>query len=199
MQKLMLKLIGGRQQGSYTFQAEGGAPIGARIFSYRQKDAPEALFLGLVRENKATGKSRISLEFFHPAYFCDLRKGTVSERKVSSAEIELAPAKAVFLALLPWQLNAPELSAPDKIGFGEMFRYSISVPDAKLEHVFEITVTSPDGSPKRLYSTIAHAPKGRFEGSFRTALNDSPGIWTITIRDVISGKTVKHNFELSAQ
>ena len=196
MQQLMLKLIGGRRPGSYTFEAEGGAPVGARIFSYRQKDVPDALFLGLVRENKAKGKSRISLAFSDSAYLYDMRKGTVSEQKVSSAEIELEPAKAVFLALLPWKLNAPQLTAPSKIGFGEVFRYSISVPKAKLEHIFEITVTAPDNSRKRLYSTIAHAPGGNYDGSFRTALNDQPGMWTLMLRDAISGQTVVHRFEM---
>ena len=197
MQRLMQKLTDGRRQSSFTFKAEGGAPVGARIFSYCQKDAPEALFLGLVRENKASGKSRISLAFSQPAYLHDLRKGTVSEQKVSSAEIELEPAKAVFLALLPWQLNAPMLTAPDKIGHGEKFHYTISVPETRLEHIFEITVTAPDGSAKRLYSTIAHASKGCYDGSFQTALNDAPGMWTLTLRDVISGRIVKHNFVFS--
>ncbi|MBQ6473051.1 MAG: beta-galactosidase [Victivallales bacterium] len=196
MQQLMLKLIDGRPQGSYTFEAEGGAPVGARIFSYRQKDVPDALFLGLVRENKASGKSRISLEFTSPAYLHDLRKGTVSAQKVSSAEFELEPAKAVFLALLPWKLNAPELTAPAQVVCGEMFRYGIFVPDAKLEHIFEVTVTAPDGSRQRLYSTIAHAPKGHCEGAFRTALNDARGMWSLMLRDVLSGKTINHKFEV---
>ena len=120
----------------------------------------------------------------------------MSEQKVSSKEIELEPAKAVFLALLPWKLNAPQLTAPGKIGFGEVFRYSISVPKAKLEHIFEITVTAPDNSRKRLYSTSAHAPGGNYAGAFRTALNDQPGMWTLMLRDAISGQTVVHRFEM---
>jgi len=196
LQRMFAKMIGGRRLESFRFEAEGGEPVGARIFSYRQNGSGKALFLGLTRSNQAKGASRITLKFPKAGYLYDMRKGTVSPDKVNSWSVELAPAKSVFLALLPEKLNAPELSAPKRIGRGKVFDYRITVPDTSLEHIFEINVTAPDGSRKRLYSTVAHAPKGRFEGSFRTALNDAAGRWTMTVRDVISGAKLTHEFEV---
>lgn len=195
LQRLFAKLIGGRHLDSFQFKAEGGEPAGARIFSYRQNGS-QALFLGLTRDNLAKGSTGITLKFPRPGYLYDMRKGTVSAGKVSSWTGELAPAKSVFLALLPEKLNSPELSAPKQIGTGKTFTYGITVPGTSLEHIFEINVTAPDGSRKRLYSTVAHAPKGQYKGSFRTALNDQPGTWTLTVREVISGKTLNHKFEV---
>ena len=195
IQRMFSKMIGGRQLDSFRFEAEGGEPTGARIFSYRQNNSGQALFLGLTRDNQAKGSSKITLKFPRPGYLYDLRKGQVSDGKVDSRTVELAPAKSVFLALLPEKLNSPELSAPKQIGPGKIFSYKITVPGTSLEHIFEIKVTAPDGSVKRLYSLIAHAPKGRYEGSFRTALNDQSGTWTLMVRDVISGQIINYKFE----
>ena len=197
VRRFFLKTVGGKRMGGCTTAFAGGLPEGGRLFTYRQKGAKEALFVGMVREHAASGASQVTFNFRRPGYVYDMRKGTVSPEKRASQKIVLKPGEACFLAVLPEQLKQPGIAAPAAVKQGEVFSFTVQVPGSKLEHAFELVTTGPDGESRRLYSRVVRGKEGKYTGSFRTALNDLPGKWVISARDALSGQKVSRTFEVT--
>jgi hypothetical protein len=62
---------------------------------------------------------------------------------------------------------------------------------ASFQSVAKVTVLSPAGETIRYYGKNIDIRDNRGSFRFRTALNDLPGEWTVTITDVVSGVTGK--------
>lgn len=112
----------------------------------------------------------------------------------------IEPAVAKLYALLPSAINAVELTGIMKqYNLGTEVSYQIGVkssPDIATPHVFHLEIRRPDGSVHREYTRNLSAPAGKGQGSFRLALNDPKGIWTIVATDVASGVKVARKFEV---
>ena len=96
----------------------------------------------------------------------------------------------LVLALLPYRVAALELAGPAKASAGEVARFSVRVRTAEGDaerHVARTRVFGPDGEERRHYAANVECRRGT--GTFRLplALNDVPGRWRITSRDVATG------------
>ena len=67
----------------------------------------------------------------------------------------------------------------------------------KSPHVFHIELCGPDGKVRDYYTKNVLAENGKCEYRWHTALNDTPGKWSVTVKDVVSGKTSAANIELT--
>lgn len=71
---------------------------------------------------------------------------------------------------------------------GSFVRYTIRADStANVPHVFHIEVYRPDGRVYKEYGSNLYAEKGKVNGAFYLALNDTSGNWRMVICDVATG------------
>ena len=106
---------------------------------------------------------------------------------------------ARLYALLPEELDGFALKAPTVARAGDEVKFSMSIPGKlKGTTTVYITVQGPSGRHLRHYSQsmlMAYGNKSG-AGTIKLALNDAPGQWKITARDMLSGATTDHTFSV---
>ena len=111
------------------------------------------------------------------------------------------PGEPHLFAALPYQVEAVTV-APEKttVTQGETLPFTVSVKTdgaAPGLHVFRIEVTDPDGNPAKMYTLNARADSGKCEERLQLSLDEKPGDWTVTARDVATGVTGKTAFRVT--
>ena len=118
---------------------------------------------------------------------------------------EFVPARAKLFARLPYEITGISLSASAQPGraegqqTGPVGTVNVALQTTAREPArqwVEVRVTGPDGQLRRHYGRNLQTEKGRGTTYIQFALNDEPGAWQITARDVISGKTATANLVL---
>jgi hypothetical protein len=60
--------------------------------------------------------------------------------------------------------------------------------------VFRVEWIDPEGKPVTPYALNLAAPQGQARANMTLALDDKPGRWTVTVRDVLTGASAKASF-----
>jgi hypothetical protein len=106
----------------------------------------------------------------------------------ASVSLEMAPAEAKVLGLLPYRVTGVIVSnLKPHYRPGENIRYRASVTVSKgnaADHVLRLEVYHPDGERVPCYSKNVLAVNGRFEDSLPLALNEKAGSWNLKVTDV---------------
>jgi hypothetical protein len=130
-----------------------------------------------------------------PRFVYDVRRrkplGQLSEFKVTAL-----PSIAEMYGLLPYEVKKLSVMPQDEMKLGGLarFRLDLAASAPAGEHVFTVQVQDPTGRERREYAADLLAPDGKTEFQFPLALNDPPGEWKLTFRDVASGVTVGLSF-----
>lgn len=108
-------------------------------------------------------------------------------------QVELAPADGRIFLLLDKPLAKVELNTPEATGRGETFQTTIRVVDAAGQTPeaiipVEAVLTDPQGETAAGSGFFA-AVDGRLTVPFTPSLNDRPGNWQLTVKDLASGNT----------
>ncbi len=166
----------------YPFQVEGGKYV--YLAPYR---TGKSTYLGVLRapeENDAT----VTLHLPGKPHVYALLSGRYLGHS-SEARLRLGPGRAEVLCLLPYRATGLRVTAPKQAQRGGEVKYGAKLlvaggkPDL---HVFRVAVSAPDGQAMDHYGATLLAPGGQAQGSFRLALNDAPGKWTITVTDALT-------------
>lgn len=143
------------------------------------------------RTAPAPAASPVTLSFGRQAWVYDVRRGK-SLGRTERVRTDLTPGVATLYALLPYKVRGVDLSLPRRAAPGAEVTAELTVSvgaPAAGRHVVRVDVTSPAGTAQPHYArnVLCDAGRGTFVLTF--ALNDSPGKWRITARDVASGAT----------
>ncbi len=112
----------------------------------------------------------------------------------SKAALNVAPGRATLLSSLPYEVTRVVVSAPEIVGRGRRLPISAAIKTRgglPKDHIVHVTLRAPDGSTLQHYAHVLDCPDGRCETYVPLALNDAPGQYTVTVRDVLTG-TVGH-------
>ena len=97
-------------------------------------------------------------------------------------------------AMIPYKVASLALDLPAEAKPGDLAPFVLRVVPAgkgsATTHFVRFEVRSPDGKQNRAYSRNLTAERGKAEGAIPLALNDAPGAWTVTARDIVSGLRV---------
>ena len=133
----------------------------------------------------------------------DMRKGArVSRPKELS--VELPAGGAALYALLPYQVQGMTLESLDSVAAGSRVPLTIRIETKGGEtstHVVQVRVQEVShGGGKAIpyYETSIRCPRGAGEGFVRLALNERPGVYKLSARDVLSGVTAEKVFNVIA-
>ncbi len=142
-------------------------------------------------------KEAVELTFAEPGQIYDIRRGCYLGSGNSIA-IKLAPGSTTAVAVLPYKVTAVRVHGPGQAKPGESPAFEIAIitggDKVPGEHVLRLEVSGPDGRIRRYYAQNLEAPEGETVFRLPLAMNDSPGTWTVTVRDVITGMIGKQQF-----
>ena len=111
----------------------------------------------------------------------------------------VTPGRVHLLAALPYRVTGINLSVPAHLAPGDRLEYAARIlrdddGAAPVLHVFRVELVDPRGRPADHYASNLNAPDGRAQSSLNFALNEQPGAWTLTVRDVATGVTAQTSF-----
>jgi hypothetical protein len=146
-----------------------------------QRDLPEKT------EPEKAGPGEVQSAFLRlrqPAWRTDLR-GRVPGAQASRFPVRLDPAEPTVLALSPAPLPKPVLNGPRQARLGAVvaFDLRLSGRSAAASHVVHLEARDPAGRVVGAYSANIALRGGKARWQLKLALNDKPGIWTVTARD----------------
>ena len=112
-------------------------------------------------------------------------------------ERTIRPGRIHLLAAMPERIDGLALSLlRDQIEPGDKVAFAASIERPNTDTVFRLTVLGPEGEPVPHYAANIAAPSGKADVTFRLALNDSPGRWTLRVRDCLSGSQAERTLTL---
>jgi len=136
-------------------------------------------------------KERVRVVFPKRGYVYDMRRGKFLGLS-QSVEVRLSPGDATALCLLPYEVEAVKVTGTVRARVGTTPKFEIALTasqGAPGNHVVRVEVVAPEGKRLSWYTKNLSAPGGRAVFVLPLAVNDREGIWTITARDVLTGKT----------
>jgi hypothetical protein len=131
-------------------------------------------------------------------YAYDLRERRALGRSRQFA-VTLDPAAPTLLALSGTPLPEPTISGPARLRLGETaaLRFGLAGETSAAIDVLHLDVVDPAGKTVSQYSGNILAPGGQAEGVLPLALNDPPGLWTLRITDLLSGRSRQMAIEVA--
>ena len=112
--------------------------------------------------------------------------------------LPVRPYEAVLLASLPERVQRVSLAVPEAARAGDPVGVELQCGQADgYGRVVRLEVRDADGRRRRLYGANLFLTNVRGTAAVPLALNDPPGIWEITVRDVVSGITATERFTVS--
>ena len=182
-------LLDARLQPKVRIRGKEGRPISS--CSAYLLNLGTTRLLGLIPDKKMPAAEPIRIEFEGVSTIYDVRK----KRSLGSAskfETIIEPAVPCVFALIANPVGSIKTLAPAQARLGEEIEVRMEVDGpASFQSVAKVTVLSPAGETIRYYGKNIDIRDNRGSFRFRTALNDLPGEWTVTITDVVSGVTGK--------
>ena len=158
-------------------------------------------YLGILRSYETNHQSPQMMKIQLPArrHAYDSRNGVyLGETDETSAVI--GPGRALLYSLLPYRVDALEIEAPKAVTRGSGLSVSLSiraVGESPGMHVIHLQLRDPDRNESRHYRENILALAGKADTTIPIALNDLIGTWTITARDVATGRTAETAFEVN--
>ncbi len=138
--------------------------------------------MGLIRDHRLCEEPQsCQVDFGEVAHIYDMR-GREYLGRTQTIEATLAPGEAAAYAVLPYQVTGVQL-----VGAGNEARCTVLTDGQTGDHVLHISVTDSGGDPAPAYERNVLAPGGVADLRVPLAINDAPGEWTLTVRDVLSG------------
>ena len=139
----------------------------------------------------------VTVQFPRETHLYDVRAGEYLGRR-DTLETELTPGIAKLYALLPEKVTRVRVKAPSRARPGESVSVGLSVASggARADRVLHVEVVGPDGVTRTPYARTLLADGGEIEFRIPFALNDPPGSWRVTARDVATNVAATHTIRI---
>ena len=129
------------------------------------------------------------------SYIYDIRKGqSIGKRK--EVELTLDPYEPAIYAFLPVAVEGIRVDASKNVALGSSADISFAVNSPAATSVFHVEVADPAGKAASQYSGNFFGVEGRGGIAVPFAVNDSPGTWSVRVRDILTGNTAQSTIEV---
>ncbi len=109
----------------------------------------------------------------------------------------VGPYDPTILVASDTPLPQMQVSAPQQVQRGTIANVAIHAAPSQADlSIFHVDVVDPKGNRQVFYSGNVIARQGSGVKSIPFAVNDTPGKWTIDVRDVMSGQNVQQTIDL---
>ncbi|HZC44658.1 MAG TPA: hypothetical protein VE195_10810, partial [Acidobacteriaceae bacterium] len=111
--------------------------------------------------------------------------------------LTVGPYDPTILVASDAPLPEMHVSVPQQVQRGTIANVAINAAPAQADvSVFHVDVVDPNGNRQTFYSGNVLAHQGAGVKSIPFAVSDTPGKWTIDVRDVMSGQSVQQTIDL---
>ena len=162
---------------------EGSQPLYSGSGRYFLSDKNSYAFIMPNKEGEVTVKLPMSGHLYNMTEGIYLGK----EKEFKTIFSRTSPC---LIAILPYKVSNISLTCNRAAALGEIVQVESMVStegELSGSHVLRIDVYDPAGKPLPCYSMNLLCPQGKGSFSIPLALNDKPGNWQITARDVATG------------
>ena len=186
------------------FSVENADGTVRRDVDMRQFRNGGVTIIGLLRDFPANGEPGPTQPAFlrlkQPAWRTDLRASVTAEQ-ATRFPIQLDPLAPTVLALSPARLPKPVLRGPRKARLGEVVTFELGLAgrSAAGVHVLHLEARDPTGQVVGAYSANVALRRGKARWQLKLALNDKPGTWTVTARDMLGAGQIFWPIEVAAR
>ncbi len=155
--------------------------------------------LGLIPDYERPATPQARLVFNQPGALYDVRRRRYLGYG-STFETTLEPAAPQLFALVAARISGLTVQAPSRASLGAEAPVQFRVTGAdQLRSVAKVVVTDAAGREVSFYGGARDIVNGAGMVSFRTALNDSAGVWRVAVTEVISGETANAEITIGQQ
>jgi len=183
-------------------QAVGDHKARVRIFKYRDG---QALLVGLLRPHKRLldepeafvdrSARPFTINFGRRGHIYDVINRKYHGR-ADRLELEVPVATAFLFAVLPYRVTGVTAEA-GQTGRAVKIVPAVQVSEGKPgRHVIRLQVTDARGRKRPEYEQTVIVTNGRGSYTFKLALNDPDGEWTIDLEDVATGTRGKASIQI---
>jgi len=131
----------------------------------------------------------VTIEFPQKGHLYDVRADTYLGY---TDRLSLALSWRPYLwAIAPYRVQGVRIETPSEVRAGQkmLVRVRVLADSEGLErHVLRVEWSDPAGESLAYYSRDVVAPAGQAEFTMRWALNETPGLYRLVVRDVMSGE-----------
>ena len=182
---------------TYALRTEQSDDVLLRAF-----ENPNYTILGVARRLSGTAPEvRGAIELPERAHVYDVRRGEYLGH-LESVPLRMATAGEVRLfALLRRQVTGLRVDCPDRITAGEQIpvRCVVLSDDRRLAgHVLRLSVTA-NGEPLPHYTRVLAMNGQSATFTIHGALNDVPGLWKLSVTDVLTGTRATATVEFAEE
>ncbi len=193
---LRLLLTGLPRFGTITDGAGREAPP----YEIVRLDRGELRYYGVLRDFRIEpdgGPVTLRLEDEQGRHLYDLRAGR-DLGPVAEVPLALPPGETRLLATAPYRVEALELTAPARVRAASAVTVGLALRCSGRpgDHVLRVEVADPAGRMVEPYCRNVLAEAGRATVAVPLAPNDPRGRWTVTARDVVSGRRATASLEV---
>lgn len=170
-----------------------GSPLESYLLAHYRRGA--ARLLGLLKNDEPDlRETAFSVDLGRPYHIYDVRHKSYLGRSASLRDV-IRTAEPKLYALLEEPVRGLRLEAPAAVRAGEEVTCKVKLEAGKgLDSVILFRVYRPGGAPAHEYSENLETRGAAATKTFRTALNDTPGRWRITVIDALSGQRASREF-----
>ena len=101
----------------------------------------------------------------------------------------IIPAVAQLYAFLPYQVTGIEINGKGEYGLGDVVYLEAKIKASSnnmCPHVIRVELQDPSGKIDPVYSQNIYLPDGNGHIKFQFAINNRPGKWKLTVKDIAS-------------
>ena len=118
------------------------------------------------------------------------------EPSTNTGDGDSVPFKALgrgrpsLFALMPYRVGGIALDFPQAVRAGEPCEFTVGIDSGDQvagDHVLRIELFDPDDNIVEVHTRNVIAAGGQYRGEIPFAFNATPGVWRMSVRDVISG------------
>ena len=142
----------------------------------------------------ASGEELVSVSLPHSLYAYDVRAGRALGRR-QRLTLPLSQFAPTILAISDQALPEPTLHGPMQLRRSDAAIFHITA--ATTHDVIHLEVTDPSGRLVERYARNVLIANAAADFALTFGDNDPPGLWTLTVRDLITGARLRLQTELS--
>lgn len=159
------------------------------------QELPEAAFKYATGEAKPLFPTGAAINLAGRYHVYNIREGKYCGYS-DKIKTPIEPAKALLYSLLPYKVAKINLTAPKSVRQGDTLKYEVQLFGTGTIglHVFHLSLINPEGREVGYYSDNLKAEAGKVEGEIPLCLNETPGKWRISAKDVATGMKTERTF-----
>ncbi|MDQ1257824.1 MAG: hypothetical protein QG656_2430, partial [Candidatus Hydrogenedentes bacterium] len=159
----------------------------------------KAEMLGILADaGDDTDKQKLNVTFENAGFVYDWNRGMRVTRP-KKVKFSLEPGAFQCYSILPYEVTELRIDAPESVVAGRRLTLNLSIKTREGlpgEHLVHIEFAPATQEPVRHYAQNATCPAGHGDTFIPLALNERPGFYTITARDVLTGMTAETSVEV---